>query len=113
MYIDPSTNRSYFGDKDGHVYVLSSSGALVSGYPFRPGLSTDEFQTAPLFRAGLIVIGSVSGKVFIVDESAGSAYKTFNFQSAISSISYNTGGQYIIGTASGQLVYLAAVTDPT
>ena len=113
LYVDPTTNRTYFGDKDGHLYVLSSAGALVSGYPFRPGLSTDEFQTAPLFRAGLIVIGSVSGKVFIVDESAGSTYKTFNFQSAISTISYDIDGQYLIGTASGKLYYLASVTDPT
>ncbi len=113
LYVDPSTNRSYFGDKDGHLYVISSAPAVISGYPFRPGTSSDEFQTAPLYRSGVIVIGSVSGKVFIVDQSAGAMYRTYNFQSAISTISYNTNGQYIVGTASGKLYYIDNVTDPT
>jgi hypothetical protein len=114
LYVDPPTNRSYFGDKDGHLYVLSSAGAVISAsYPFRPGTSTDEFQTAPLYRSGVIAIGAVSGKVFIVDQSAGATYQTYDFQSAISTISYNTNGQYIVGTAAGKLFYISGVTDPT
>jgi hypothetical protein len=86
---------------------------ISASYPFRPGASTDEFQTAPLYRSGVIVIGAVSGKVFIVDQSAGATYQTYDFQSAISTISYNTNGQYIVGTASGKLFYITGVTDPT
>ena len=117
LYLDPATSRSYFGDKDGHVYVLTSAGAVVNAnYPYRPGASTDEFQTAPLYRAGVIVIGSTTGKVFVIDQNNGTGpavYQTFNFQSAISTIAYDTDGYYVIGTADGKLYYLNGVTDPT
>ena len=111
-------SRLYFGDKDGHVYVLTTAaGAILNAnYPFRPGLATDEFQTAPLYRSGVIVIGSVTGKVFVIDQNNGTGpalYQTYNFQSAISTISYDTDGYYVVGTADGKLYYLNGVTDPT
>jgi len=117
LYYDPSLSRLYFGDKDGHVYVLTSAGAILNAnYPYRPGASTDEFQTAPLYRSGMIVIGSVTGKVFIIDQNNGTGpavNQTFNFGSAISTIAYDTDGYYVVGTADGKLYYLNAVTDPT
>jgi hypothetical protein len=85
----------------------------VHGPAAAAGTSGDEFQTAPLYRGGVIVIGSVSGKVFIVDQSAGATYQTYNFQSTISTISYDADGQYVIGTATGELYYISGVTDPT
>ena len=114
---DAPRPRPSCGAKAGPVYLLTSAGALLNGnYPFRPGLSTDEFQTAPLYRSGVIVIGSTTGKVFVIDQNNGTGpalYQTFNFQSAVSTISYDTDGYYIVGTADGKLYYLNGVTDPT
>ena len=61
IFVQVLTGRVTYGDQDGHVYVVSKSGStgtLLSGYPFRPGPSTDVFTTAPLFTNGIIAIGT-------------------------------------------------------
>jgi hypothetical protein len=116
-----------WGDYDGHVYSVNTSTATaLTGYPWRPNDANDIFETAPLYRAGIIAIGSKAGKVYFIDHRtvAGGTpanHSNYNFcttatctGSAVSSISYDfDGGQYVIGTADGKLYYVAAITDPT
>jgi hypothetical protein len=124
LFVQVLTGRVTYGDQDGHVYVVSkngSSGTLLSGYPIRPGLSTDVFTTAPLVSNGIIAIGTSGGKVFLIDQqnasSAPQLVRTYNFRSAISTISYDrnssTSGEYMITTADGRLFYVSRITDPT
>jgi hypothetical protein len=124
LFVQTVAGRVTYGDQDGHVYVVSksgSTGALLSGYPFRPGLSTDVFTTAPLVSNGIIAIGTTGGKVFFIDQqnasSAPTLLRTYNFNSAISSISYDrnssVSGEYMITTADGRMFYISRITDPT
>ena len=120
IFLQALTGRITYGDKDGHVYVVAS-GSLLSGYPFRPGTSSDIIITAPLVSNGIIAVGTSGGKVFLIDQqnasSAPALLRTYNFGSAISSISYDhdnaSSGQYMISTADGRLFYVSRITDPT
>jgi hypothetical protein len=132
MYLDPATSRVYWGDKDGHVYGVynnAGTGTTLTGFPFRPGSSSDVFETAPLFRSlgtnlgSIIVIGAQNGNVYFIDRYNGSTgpamYRKYEFGSAVSSISYDrnssTDGEYMIATANGRLYYISStwVPDPT
>ncbi|HXI60836.1 MAG TPA: LamG domain-containing protein [Polyangia bacterium] len=125
-YVDPVLTRVYYGDQDGHVYVLSAAGAAVTGYPWRPGSSSEAFATAPLYRSGVIVIGATDGFLYVIDQSwNGSAPKliqTYRFGgtgTAVSGVAYDANsGAYMVSTANatskdGRLYYLTASTDPT
>jgi hypothetical protein len=116
-----------FGDKDGHVYSLNAAtGAILStGYPHTPS-GSNVFESAPLYRGGVIAIGNTTGTVFLIDHrtlSTGTpaAISSYDFcttatcaNSAVSSISYDfDGGQYVVATADGKLFYITAVSDPT
>jgi hypothetical protein len=122
LYVDIPQGRTCFGDQDGHVYVLSSSGtALNSNYPFRPGTSGDVFSYAPLSRNGVLLIGAANGKVYEIDENNGTGpalSRTYTLPAAVNSISFNPSanggnGAYTVGTSDGKLFYLVAGTDPT
>jgi hypothetical protein len=128
LYLNPKTGRVYYGDQDGHIYAVSRSGstangALVSGYPIRPtgGSSSDSFVSAPVYIDGVIVYGSSTGKVFVIDQqnasSAPALIQMYHFGSAVSSIAFDNrgtaAGQFMIGTNDGHLYYLDYVTDPT
>jgi hypothetical protein len=122
-----SNGNLFFGDRDGHVYsVNTTSHAALTGYPWRSSTS-DIFETAPLYRTGVLAAGTTAGKVYFLDHrtvTAGSPalISSFDFcttatctSSAVSSISYDFdgGGQYMIGTADGKMYYVSAITDPT
>jgi hypothetical protein len=117
----------FWGDRDGHVYSINTSThAALTGYPWRPGTSSDIYETAPLYRAGILAVGTTAGKVYFTDHRTVTAgtpalISTFDFcttstctSSAVGSISYDfDGGQYMIGTADGKMYYVNAITDPT
>jgi hypothetical protein len=123
-----ANGNAIWGDYDGHIYsVNTTTHAALTGYPWRPGTSADIFETAPLYRAGVVVIGSKIGKVYVVDHrtvSAGTPALTASYDfctsatctsgSAINSVGYDfDGGQYVVGTADGKMFYISASTDPT
>jgi Concanavalin A-like lectin/glucanases superfamily len=120
IYFGDSTQQLFFGDNDGHVYVLGN-GVLQVGYPFRPGTSADQFQVAPLARNGVLLIGAANGNVYEIDANTGSGpalTRTYTLSSAVSSIAFNNSanagnGAYTIGTADGKLYYIVAGSDPT
>ena len=126
MAINWAQSRVVYGDRDGHVYNLyysgsGTSGSTVSGYPFQPGGSSQIFETAPLYRDGLIVIGSTTGRVYFIDQQNTSnvpaVTRMLNFGSAISSLAYDynsaTSGEYMIGTADGKVYHISKIADPT
>ena len=120
IYYDPGLGRTCFGDKDGHVYVLSA-GSPLTGFPFRPGSSADIFQVAPLSQSGVLVIGAANGNVYEIDENNGTGpvlSRTYTLPAAVSSLSFSRtanggNGAYTVGTSDGKLFYVVAGSDPT
>jgi hypothetical protein len=121
IYVDAATGRIHFGDRDGHVYAVGGDGAAISGYPWRPGTSADQFQTAPLSREGVTVIGAANGNVYVIDQNAGAGpalITSTTLPAAVSTISFNPSaaggvGRYTIATSDGKLFYLGVLMDPT
>jgi hypothetical protein len=125
-YVDPQYTRIYYGDQDGHLYVLNSSGAAVTGYPWRPGSSAEAFATAPLYRSGVIAIGATDGFLYVIDQNSNGSVpaliQTYRFGASGTSVSGvafdNNSGSYMVSTANatnkdGKLYYITASNDPT
>jgi hypothetical protein len=125
LYRDASLGRVYYGDQDGHVYVVDNTGAAVTGFPFRPGSAADAFTTSALYVSGVIIIGTSTGTLYIIDQNSNGSspalVQTYKFGTTtqISSIAYdNTTRSYLVSTADpaakdGKIYYISAVSDPT
>jgi hypothetical protein len=124
-YYDPTATNVYYGDGDGHLYVINSSGSAKTGYPYRPGTSSDVFQTAPFHRTGVILVGTTTGSLYIVDQSTNGTTPgvirkyEFGASTKISGIAYSPNvSAYMVSTANdtnkdGKLYYIDVVSDPT
>ncbi|HEY0714354.1 MAG TPA: hypothetical protein VGF45_16850, partial [Polyangia bacterium] len=124
-YYDPTAGNVYFGDQDGHLYVINSSGSAKAGYPHQPGSSTNAFVSAPFHRTGVILAGTTTGTLYIIDQStdgtAPGLIRKYEFGSSnkVSAIAYNANiSSYMVSTANetnkdGKLYYIDVVSDPT
>ncbi|HEY0713016.1 MAG TPA: hypothetical protein VGF45_10105, partial [Polyangia bacterium] len=124
-YYDPTATNVYFGDGDGHLYVINSSGSAKTGYPYRPGTSSDVFQTAPFHRTGVLLAGTTTGTLYIIDQSTNGTTPglirkyEFGASTKVSGIAYNPNiSSYMVSTANetnkdGKLYYIDVVSDPT
>ena len=127
LYVDPATSRAFYGDGDGHLYASYNStgtiGAEITGFPYQPSAS-DVYASAPLYRSGVLVVGTTTGTLYIIDINGGSGpvllytYK-FGPTTKVSGVGYdNSSSRYMISTADptnkdGKLFYLDLVADPT
>jgi hypothetical protein len=125
IYLDVAQSRLCFGDADGHIYVIPSSGTPtpLTGFPWRIAAG-DVISVAPVSQNGVLLVGATNGtnyKVYEIDETNGTTRaltRTWTFSAAVSSISYNPSaeggnGAYTVGTSDGTLYYINAATDPT
>ncbi|HEY0706047.1 MAG TPA: PQQ-binding-like beta-propeller repeat protein, partial [Polyangia bacterium] len=124
-YYDPTATNVYFGDQDGHLYVINSSGSAKTGYPYRPGTSSDAFTTAPFHRTGVILAGTTTGTLYVIDQSTNGTtpglIRKYQFgpTTKVSGIAYNPNvTAYMVSTADdtnkdGKLYYIDLVSDPT
>jgi outer membrane protein assembly factor BamB len=127
LYVDPATSRAFYGDGDGHLYASYNSsgttGAQITGFPYQPSAS-DAYAGAPLYKSGVLVVGTTTGALYIIDINGGSGpvllytYK-FSPTTKVSGVGYDsTSSRYMISTADptnkdGKLFYLDLVADPT
>jgi hypothetical protein len=118
-WVDTSAGRLFYGDNDGHLYQLTTAGALVANYPIRL-TTTNQLRSSPIYLSGsgVVVIGDSGGNVYYVDvknaSSAPALMYTTTLSGAVSSIAYNANtAQYMVGTASGVLEMLPVKADPT
>jgi hypothetical protein len=118
-WVDTAAGRLFYGDNDGHLYQLTTAGALVTNYPIRL-TTTNQLRSSPIYLSGsgVVVIGDSGGNVYYVDvknaSSAPALMYTTTLSGAVSSISYNANtAQYMVGTASGVLEMLPVKVDPT
>ncbi|HEY4186509.1 MAG TPA: LamG-like jellyroll fold domain-containing protein [Polyangia bacterium] len=127
-YVDWQTNRAFYGDGDGHLYASYNStgttGVQMTSFPMQPGSSADVFATAPLYDSGVLVAGTTTGNVYVVDINGGSGpvlLQTYKLGTStkVSGVGYDKGSaSYMISTANatnkdGRLFYIAATGDPT
>jgi Concanavalin A-like lectin/glucanases superfamily len=128
VYVDSILSRAYHGDSDGHLYASYNSsgttGAQLTGFPFRPGTSSDVYGTAPLYKSGVLVAGTTTGNVYLIDVNGGSGpvlKRTYKLGATtnISGISYdNNSSSYMFSTSDpsakdGALFYVDLMSDPT
>ncbi len=111
-YVDPATNNVYFGDVDGHFYVLTPAGVpLTASWPIKP--TSDTFQNGALYvpSTGTIAAGTNNGKFFLIHQASHLVYFTYDFGAgvAISNIAFSSPQNvYLVGTSTGRLYYVTA-----
>lgn len=129
LYVDWLSNRAFYGDSDGHLYATyNSSGTtgaqITTGWPYRPGTSSEVYATAPFYNSGVMVAGTTTGNVYVIDINGGSGpvlLQTYKLGTTmkVSGVGYDkTGANYLISAAdpttkNGDVFYIAAVADPT
>jgi hypothetical protein len=125
-YSDHATNTVHFGTEAGKVLVLNTAtGAARTGYPFTPGTSSDAIRSAMLYTGGILVVGTTTGKLFIIDRNNGTTGPTllrqyfFGPTQVVSGVAYDpNAARYLVSTSDpaakdGRLFYIDRVTDPT
>ena len=128
LYVDIVLQRAFYGDSDGHLYASYNStgttGAQLTNFPFRPGTVSDVYGAAPFYNSGILVAGTTTGNLYIIDVNGGSGpvlKQTYKFGTAtrVSGIGYDRAtSSYMVSTANatskdGKLVYIPAMADPT
>ena len=121
-YVDYKTSNSYFGDNTGKLYVVTSTGTNLPGYPFSLGSLQVTSAPAYLSGGGVIAVGASDGYLYFVDRNSGSnvpkIFRRYFVTSAgaISSVSYdfNT-SEYMVSSSDGKLMFVNGtdVVDPT
>jgi hypothetical protein len=124
-YYDYATDTIQYGTQAGQIVVLDSAGATPTGYPYTPsGGSGDPITAAPLFRAGILVVGSTGGKLYFIDRKTVSggtpkllAEYYFGPSQSLSGVAFDpNSNRYMVTTGSttdGHLYYFDNITDPT
>ena len=121
---DSGTDTLQFGTSGGKVVVLNAAtAALYTGYPYTLD-TTDPITAAPLYYAGVLVVGTTKGKLYFLDRNTGSGVsiiKTYSFGSGetISTVAFDVNSsRYMVSTSSstasdGRLYSFDLVSDPT
>ncbi|HVY41144.1 MAG TPA: LamG domain-containing protein [Polyangia bacterium] len=132
-YYDAQTDTIQFGTNGGKLVVLTGAGSGTSGvvlnasYPYTLD-ATDPIQSAPLYYAGILAVGSTKGKLYFVDRNTGTTpgvqiVREYAFGAAetISAIGFDPDvNRYMVsvsnvntGIHDARLYYFDLVADPT
>ena len=124
-YYDAGTGSVQYGTQGGTIIVLNAAGTPFTGYPYLPASATDTINTALIEVNGVLVAGTTTGKLYIVDRNNGTTGPAlireyaFGPTEAVSGVSFDSDvGRYMVSTADpstldGRLYYIDAVADPT
>ncbi|HXU63224.1 MAG TPA: discoidin domain-containing protein [Polyangia bacterium] len=124
-YYDYTTDTVMFGTEGGQIVALTGAGAAMTGYPYRPGTSSDAVESAPLYCNGVLAVGTTTGKLFFLDRNNGTtgpalirAY-AFGSTESVSGIAVDPSTyRYMVTTSDasakdGRLYYFDVISDPT
>jgi hypothetical protein len=115
-FVDPSTNDAYFGDVAGKLYIVTSTGANLAGYPY-PLSGTPQLTSTPYYRraSGTVAVGAADGYVYFINRHADVANnpairkRYFVGTGTVSSVSFNSNSsQYMVATSDGHMAYISA-----
>jgi outer membrane protein assembly factor BamB len=103
--LDPS-GQVIFGADDGNVYVLNSSGQLVTTFSLGGNLG------APAYAAGIVVIASSSGEVYSLTDPGFATRWSVNAGAAVTTapVFDASAGLVIVGTSSGSVLAYSSAT---
>ena len=132
-FYDFGTDTVQFGTASGTVVSLTGAGSGTSGvtvlsaYPYTLP-SADPITTAPLYYAGVLVVGTSKGNLYFLNRNTGPSgspansvaiLKAVNFgpTESVSSIGFDSSvNRYMVSTSSatndGRLYYFDLVSDP-
>jgi len=125
LYYDSSTAVIHFGTEMGKIVAVNASGAALTGYPFTPGSASDAIRAAPLYRNGILAVGTTTGKLYFYDRNNGTTgpalLRQYDFgpTQMVSSVAFDSGGsRYMVSTSDpsrkdGRLYFFDDITDPT
>jgi len=67
-WVDYRTSYAYFGDDGGNLYVVTNTGADLTGYPFSISAAI-KMSSSPMYRpsTGVIVAGANDGYLYFFD----------------------------------------------
>ena len=122
-YVDYQTNNAYFGDTGGNLYVVTSTGGNLTGYPFSISASI-QLASSPVYLpgGGVIVVGANDGYVYFIDRhntsNVPAIFKRYFVTAAgtVSTVAYDyQTSRYMVSTSDGKLAFINAsdVPDPT
>lgn len=123
-YYDYGSSILLFGTEGGKVVALDSTGAALTGYPYTPGTASDAIRSPLLYSAGILVVGTSTGKLFFIDRRTASGPALirrhfFGATQSVSGIGYDpTTSRYMVSISDssandGQLYYFDLISDPT
>lgn len=123
-YYDYATNTVHYGTEAGKVLALSSAGAALTGYPYTPGSTSDAIRSALLYRSGVLVVGTTTGRLFFIDRQTGSGASLirqyyFGATESVSGVGFDPNtNRYMVSTSDsttkdGRLYYVDVIADPT
>lgn len=109
-------NRVYYGDMGGNIFAVTPTPALVTGFPLQPAPGVP--IKGVLFRNGVIAATTNGGKVYFIDQSAASVFRTYGPVGApgvtFSALSYDFNRDTVImATSDASLFYIKFPADPT
>jgi hypothetical protein len=124
VYFDYASNTIQYGTQGGTLIVVDSAGAPFAGYPYLPGTGNDAIGTAILYSAGLLVVGTKTGKLFFLDRTTGAGPAlireyAFGPTEEVSGVAYDSNtNRYMVTTSDattkdGRLYYFDVLADPT
>ncbi|HVZ74337.1 MAG TPA: hypothetical protein VHJ20_18280 [Polyangia bacterium] len=114
-FADARTNYAYFGDSAGKLYIVTSTGANLTGYPSTL-LSSTQITTTPYYKtvSGTIAVGAADGYAYFINRhdatNTPQIRKRFVVgNGAVTAISYDSNAaRYMAASADGRLTYISA-----
>lgn len=101
---------AYLGDNDGHIYRLTSAGALDPAWATNPRqFESAAIYSTPLVTAGSLWIGNSNGKLYRINSGTGALERQWNFGSGVivsDVASDNTNGRIMVVTSAEKIYYV-------
>jgi hypothetical protein len=114
-FVDGAVNYAYFGDNVGKLYVVTNTGANLTGYPYSIA-GAPQLLSTPLYRrgGGTIAVGASDGYVYFINRHDASnnpqiRKRYFVGTGSVSTVSYNSNSaQYMAASSDGRMAFINA-----
>ncbi|HVZ70898.1 MAG TPA: discoidin domain-containing protein [Polyangia bacterium] len=114
-FADPATNYAYFADAGGKLYVVTPTGAALTGYPYTIA-GTPAITSTPYYKrsSGTIAVGAANGYAYFINRHDASNNPQIRKQyfvgaGSVTAISYNSNtSQYMAASSDGHMTYINA-----
>jgi len=88
------------------IYVYAGTKLFAFGHNGAPLFTVEGVSAAPGFVAGRLVVAKADGSIQLLNEQNGALVWSHNLTSPVSSRPLVSGGQIVVGTQAGEIVFL-------